>query len=144
MAGATSSSVCAPCPGGSYSNATGLLRAVKDAVSKLDVVLILLPTVTQPMTSYTKRSLHAVAVTCIAHLTQRGQSRRETTFLVRYSKKTNCPAASHLVKSSISNGWIRRDHTLSHRLETQYISSKNLICNPRVSPDVEGAVRGGR
>ena len=110
MAGATSSSVCAPCPAGSYSNATGLLRAVKDAVSKLDVVLILLPTVTQPMTSYTKRSLHAVAVTCIAHLTQRGQSRRETTFRVRYSKETNCPTASHLVKSSISNGLIRRDH----------------------------------
>ena len=87
------------------------LRAVKDAVSKLDVVLILLPTVTQPMTSYTKRSLHAVAVTCIAHLTQGGQSRRETTFLVRYSKETNCPTASHLVKSSISNGLIRRDHT---------------------------------
>ena len=71
-----------------------------------------------------------------------GECRREITFLVRYSKETNCPTASHLVKSSISNGWIRRDHTLSHRLETQYISSKNLICNPRVSPLAEGAVRG--
>ena len=110
------------------------LRAVKGAVSKLDVVLILLPTVTQPMTSFTKRSLQVAAVSCISHSTQRGQSRRETTFLVRYSKETSCPTASHLVKSSISNGLIRRDHTLSHRLENQYISSKNLICNPRVSP----------
>ena len=37
--------------------------------------------------------------------------------------------------------WI--DQKGSHRLENQHMSSKNLICNPRVSPLAEGAVRGG-
>ena len=60
------------------------LRNVNVAVSKLDVVLILLPTVTHPMTSYTKRSPRAVTVTGVAsHSTQRGQSLRETTSLER-------------------------------------------------------------
>ena len=109
------------------------LRAVKDAVSKLDVVLILLPTVTPPMTSYTKRSPHTMTVTCISHSTQRGQSRRETTFLVRYLKETNGLTASHLVKSLIFNGFIRRDHTGLKISTYPAISRRKATCYPSSS-----------
>ena len=57
------------------------LRTVKGAVSRVDAVLILIPTEMQPLTvrtrmpvsSYAKRISHAMTDTGVSHMTLRGQ-----------------------------------------------------------------------